>query len=193
VPYGAERSASDAALLRDRLSELTEAFGMPVVNQFPPDETASRNLQHSLSGAAVADGIPAFTPELGGRFVVEQDVASAAVDGVWNVFHALGMVDSTAGRHPAFAFESDEPLRRFDGPHTDVAGIVRYRVKEGERVAAGDVVATITDPHGATKAEVTADRDGYVLSRRERVAVYENDVLLDMAIPDDTPLLVEST
>jgi hypothetical protein len=192
VPYGETRSVSDAAVLRDRLAELTAAFGMPVVNQFPPDETANRNLQHSLTGAAVADGIPAFTPELGGRLVVEHDVAVAAVDGVWNVLHTLEMVEHPADRHPELALDPDSQLRRFDGPHTDVAGIVRYLVTEGDSVVAGDIVAEIVDPHGELKTEVVANRNGYVLSRRERAAVYENDVLLDMAIPDDTPALVES-
>lgn len=192
VPYGEGRSASEATALRDRLTELTEAFGMPVVNQFPPDETAARDLQHSLSGAAVADGIPAFTPELGGRLVVERDVAAAAVDGVWNVLHALEMVERPADRHPEFAFDFDGQLRRFDGPHTDVAGTVRYRVTEGDFVAADEVVAEVVGPHGGVKAAVAAPRDGYVLSRRERAAVYENDALLDMAVPDDAPLLIES-
>jgi hypothetical protein len=193
VPYGEDRSVSDAAVLRDRVTELTEAFGLPVVNQFPPAETAARNLQRSLSGAAVADGIPAFTPELSGRLVVDRDVAAAAVDGVWNVFHALDMVDSRADRHREFEFDATSQLRRFDGPYTDVAGIVRYRVTEGESVEEGDVVAEIVDPHGETKTEIAVDRDGYVLSRRERAAVYENDVLLDMAVPDDASLLTEST
>lgn len=192
VSYGENRSESDAAGLRDQLVELTEAFGMPVVNQYPPGETVARSLQHSLSGAAVADGIPAFTPELGGRLVVDRDIAAAAVNGVWNVFHVLGMVAQPADRHPEFEFDSDGQLRRFDGPHTDVAGIVRYRVAEGDFVEAGDVVAEIVDPLGEVKAEVPASHNGYVLSRRERAAVYENDVLLDMAVPDDAPLLFES-
>lgn len=192
VPYGEDRSVSDAAVLRDELVELTEAFGMPVVNQYPPGETETRDLQHSLTGAAVADGIPAFTPELGGRLVVERDVAAAAVDGVWNVLHALEMVEEPADRHPEFEFDPDGQLRRFDGPHADVAGIVRYRATEGEFVEAGDVVAEIVDGHGEVKTEVAAERDGYVLSRRERAAVYENDALLDMAVPDDDPLLIES-
>ncbi|SMO37301.1 succinylglutamate desuccinylase/aspartoacylase family protein [Halorubrum cibi] len=192
VPYGEDRSVSDAAVLRDRLVELTEAFGMPVVNQYPPGETETRDLQHSLTGAAVADGIPAFTPELGGRFVVEHDVAAAAADGTWNVLHALEMVEEPADRHAEFDFDSEDQLRRFDGPYTDVAGIVRYRTTEGEFVEAGQVVAEIVDPHGESKREIEADRDGYVLSRRERVAVYENDVLLDMAVPDEDPLLIES-
>ncbi|GAA0520130.1 hypothetical protein SAMN04488066_107131 [Halorubrum aquaticum] len=192
VPYGEDRSVSDAAVLRDRLVELTEAFGLPVVNQYPPGETETRDLQHSLTGAAVADGIPAFTPELGGRLVVERDVAAAAADGTWNVLHALEMVEKPADRHPEFDLDPDGQLRRFDGPHTDVAGIVRYRTTEGEFVEAGEVVAEIVDPHGEVKREIEVERDGYVLSRRERAAVYENDALLDMAVPDDAPLLIES-
>ncbi|KYH24308.1 succinylglutamate desuccinylase / aspartoacylase family protein [Halalkalicoccus paucihalophilus] len=189
VSYGEHREETVAVELRNRLVELTEAFGLPIVNQFGHDETTQRSLEHTLTGAAIADGIPAFTPELGGRFVVERDVCEAAVDGLYNVLYASGMVDEPATSSPEFGLPADDDLKRLVHPHTDTAGLVRYRVREGDWVESGEAIADIVTPCGELKAEVNAEHSGYVLSRYERVAVYENDPLLDMAVLDDEPLL----
>ena len=192
VPYGTDRDASAAIALRDDIAALTDAFGLPVITQFDAETTRARELEYALTGAAVADGIPALTPELGGRLVVERDVAAAAVDGLWNVLAALEMVADPVTPAARFDLGLDTEYKRFVGPHTPVAGIVRYRVTEGSRLTAGDPVADIVDAHGTVQTTVTAPHDGVVLSRRERAAVYENDPLFDLAIPDDDPLLVES-
>ena len=191
VSYGNNRDITEAVELRDRLVELSDAFGLPVVNQFSHEETERRSLEHTLTGAAVADGIPAFTPELGGRFVVEQDVCEAAVVGLYNVLHVFGMITESASFPIEFELPAETDLKRLVHPHADSAGLVHYKVQEGEWVQSGQVVADIVTPHGETKTRVNADHSGYVLSRHECVAVYENDPLLDMAVPDDEPLLQE--
>lgn len=189
VGYGRDRDEAAAAALRDRIVELTEAFGLPVVNQFGREETERRSLSHTLTGAAVADGIAAFTPELGGRFVVEADARAAAVAGLRNVLVTSDMLDEPASPPTEFGLSADGPLKRRVHPHTDAAGIVRYRVREGDRITAGETVAEVVDPHGETKTEVATEYPGYVLSRHEGAAVYENDPILDVAVPDDEPLL----
>ncbi|MDS0293804.1 succinylglutamate desuccinylase/aspartoacylase family protein [Halogeometricum luteum] len=194
VGYGAGRGEAAAASLRDRVVELADAFGLPVVNQFGRAETERLALAHTLTGAAVADGVPAFTPELGGRFVVERDAREAAVAGLYGVCAALGMVEEVPDAHaPSTAFElpAEDDLKRFVHPHADAAGLVRYRVREGEWVDSGDVVADVLTPHGETKSSVATERSGYVLSLHEGAAVYENDPLLDLAVPDGEPLLYE--
>lgn len=192
VGYGAHREEAAAASLRDRVVELADAFGLPVVNQFGRAEAERRSLAHTLTGAAVEDGIPAFTPELGGRFVVERDAREAAVAGLYGVCSALGMVDEAPNvPSPGFELPAEDDLKRFVHPYADAAGIVRYRVREGEWVDSGDVVADVLTPHGETKSNVATERSGYVLSLHEGAAVYENDPLLDVAVSDGEPLLYE--
>lgn len=192
VGYGAHRDESAAATLRDRVVDLADAFGLPVVNQFGRAETERRSLAHTLTGAAVEDGVPAFTPELGGRFVVEEDAREAAVAGLYGVCSALGMVEEVPETpSPQFELPAEDDLKRFVHPHADAAGLVRYRVREGEWVDSGDVVADVVTPHGETKSRVATERSGYVLSLHEGAAVYENDPLLDLAVPDGEPLLYE--
>lgn len=194
VTYGKYRDEAAATDLSDRITDLTEAFGLPVVNQFGHAETRRRSLQHTLTGAAVIEeGIPAFTPELGGRFVVEENVRQAAVDGLYNVLQSLEMVSDRRTIDSAFSLPTDENLKRLVHPHTDTAGIVRYRVQEGDRIEAGQIVADILTPHGEQRNAVKSHHAGYVLSRYEGAAVYENDPILDLAVSDDEPLITEHT
>lgn len=191
VPYGCDRTRADAADIRDTLTDLTAAFGLPVVNQFGRPTAEQRDLLRTLTGAAIADGIPAFTPELGGRFVVEQDACTAAVDGLWNVLATLEMVERSATATTTFGFDTDEELTRLVHPHTDTAGHVQYHVTEGDRIESGQVVVEIRSPHGESKTRIESEYAGHVLSRHEKIAVYEGDPLLDLAVTDDDPLLVE--
>jgi predicted deacylase len=191
IPYGKHRDEAVATDLCDHTTTLTESFDFPVINQFGQQEARHRSLQHTLTGAAVSrDGIPAFTPELGGRFVVEEDARQAAVTGLQNVLHSFDMIADPMTPEVSFSLPNDGPLKRLVHPHTDTAGIVRYRVAEGDRVTVGQPVADIVSPHGAAKTTVESHFDGFVLSRMEGAAVYENDPLLDLAVPDDEPLVI---
>lgn len=190
VPYGRDRTVADAVELRDTLTGLTAAFGLPVVNQFGRPTAERRGLLCTLTGAAIADGIPAFTLELGGRFAVDQDACRAAVDGLRNVLAKLEMVERSP-TSTTFGFDTDEQLARLVHPHTDTPGLVTYTVTEGDRIEPEQVVAEVRSPHGELRTAVESEYAGYVLSRHEKTAVYEGDPLLDVAVPDDDPLLVE--
>lgn len=191
VPYGKHRDKEAATELCNRTVELVEAFDLPVINQFGQQEARHRSLQHTLSGAALGrEGIPAFTPELGGRFVVEDEARRAAITGLHNVLYSLDMVSDPMKQEVSFSLPADEPLKRLVHPYTDTAGIVRYHVSEGDRIIAGQPVADIVSVHGTTKVTVESQFDGFVLSRMEGAAVYENDPLLDLAVPDDESLVV---
>ena len=195
VLYGeseVHRTEDDARELAADLESLIEAFGMPVVNEYAAEEYTEQNLQRSTAGAALNNaGIPAFTAELGGHDVVDEDARAAAVVGVRNVMCELGMLANDPDP-AATGYESpiEFPVKRAVGPHTEVPGIVRHRVEPGDVVSAGDVIAEIVTPHGESKAAVESDHDGYVLGRRHGVAAYENDALASLAVRDDGDLVV---
>jgi hypothetical protein len=83
----------------------------------------------------------------------------------------------------------DYPVRRFRGPLTDEAGLLRHRAEAGEAVEAGDVIADVVTPTGEHVATVTTEHDGYLLGR-QGVTVYENDPVASMAVRDDGDLVV---
>ena len=188
---GAGRTKAEAEALGERLADLTAAFGLPEINQLGRRRAETEGLHRTLAGAAVSEaGIPAFTPELGGRYVVEDEPRRMAVEGLENVLRAMEMVDEPVRTDPQVDPPADPPLKRAVHPYTDTPGIVRYRVDAGDVLAEGDPVADVVTPHGHRKTTIRTDHGGYVLSRHEGAAVYENDPLLDLAVPDDEPLVV---
>ena len=192
VLYGENRTEEEARDLADELEALVDAFGMPVVNEYAAAEYTEQNLQRSTAGAALNNaGIPAFTAELGGHEVVEEDVRAAAVDGVRNVMRELGVLPGDPD--PAAVGPEapvDYPVKRAVHPHTETPGIVRHRVEPGDAFEAGDVIADIVTPHGDSKVTVETDHDGYVLGRMHGVAAYENDALASLAVQDDGDVVV---
>jgi hypothetical protein len=83
----------------------------------------------------------------------------------------------------------DFPVRRFVGPRTEVAGLVRHRVEPGDAVESGQVVAEVVGPAGESRGEVTSEFDGYVLGLAEGLAVYEGDPVASLAVRDEDPLV----
>jgi predicted deacylase len=192
VLYGENRTEDEARDLAAELESLVEAFGMPVVNEYAAEEYTEQNLQRSTAGAALNNaGIPAFTAELGGHDVVEEDTREAGIEGVRNVMRELGVL---AGDPDSAAVGPDAPVeypvKRAVHPHADESGIARHRVEAGDVVAEGDPIADICTPHGKREETVESDHDGYVLGRMHGVAVYENDALASMAVRDDGDLVV---
>lgn len=191
VARGADRDDDETAAIRDRIVGLADAFGMPAINPFSTAESAARSMGHTLASHAIGrDGIPVITPELGGRFAVDQGLRDEALAGLTNVLHTLEMVTDPLPVEGAYALPMTEPHKRHVHPHTDTPGLVDYLVTEGDRVEAGQPVAEIRSPHSRVETTVESGRSGFVLSRMEGAAVYENDPLLELAVPDDEPLVV---
>ncbi|MYL15409.1 deacylase [Halorubrum terrestre] len=198
VLYGDRRSESKAAALSKDLGRLVDAFGLPVVREYPAAEYVEENLQRSTAGAVLNEaGIPAFTAELGAHSVVDDALLDAGVAGAFGVAVELGLLDS--GDVPESVGEPgvgvdpapvEFPVRRFRGPTTDDPGLVRHRVAAGDAFAEGDVLASVVDAAGAERATVRADSDGYVLGRCEGLAVYEGDPIGSLAVRDDGDLVV---
>jgi hypothetical protein len=199
VLHGTRRDESEAEALADDLAGLVDAFGLPVVTEYPADEYLDESLQRSTAGAVLnAAGIPAFTAELGGHSVVDPDLRAAGVAGVFGVLDHLDMLRADGEGVPDDVAAPgtgvpdapvESPVRRFRGPRTETAGVVRHRVAPGDPVQAGDVVADVVDPAGAHRATVESERDGYVLGLAEGLAVYEGDPVASLAVRDDAALV----
>ncbi|MFW6000448.1 MAG: deacylase, partial [Halorubrum sp.] len=133
VLHGDRRSESEAAALSEELGRLIDAFGLPVVREYPAAEYVEENLQRSTAGAVLNEaGIPAFTAELGAHSVVDDALLDAGVAGVFGVAVEMGLLAAAdvpesvgepgGGVDPA---PVEFPVRRFRGPTTDDAGLVR--------------------------------------------------------------------
>lgn len=195
VRYGTDRSRQEAESLASQTMELAEAFGLPIIRELDIEPQEEHGLQRSFECAAVnAAGVPALTPELGSPHVIEEQHLRAAVTGIHNVMRALDMLPGDPEPNTAAPdIPVEYPVKRVDGPVTDVPGILRHRVDSGQVVEPGDPIADITTPHGKIKKTVETSKHGYILGRRHGVATYENDLLVSMAARDDGDLVVERT
>ncbi|WP_313693983.1 succinylglutamate desuccinylase/aspartoacylase family protein [Halorarum halobium] len=196
VLYGRNRTAEEAESLATDLDRMVEAFGLPVLTEYPAGEYLDQSLQRSTAGAALnTAGIPAFTAELGGHSVVEEDARAAGVAGTFAVAVEFGLLDSVPDgvARPGVGVPDapvEFPVRRFVGPRSETAGLVRHRVEAGDAVSEGEVVADVCSPHGEVLDTVESAYDGYVIGRREGIAVYEGGPVASMAVRDDGDLVV---
>jgi predicted deacylase len=193
VLYGERRTEAEAEELAAELEALVEATGLPLLTEYPAEEYVGQSLQRSTAGAVCnAAGIPAFTTEFGTHSVVTEDIREAGVAAMYGVMDEMGMLTEwpdDVAEPGAFDAPVDFPTRRFNGPRTETAGLVRHRVEAGDAVAEGEVVADIVTPTGEQVDTVEAPDDGYVIGRNEGLAVYEGDSVLRMAARDDGDLL----
>lgn len=197
VLYGDRRTESEAQVLAAELETMLEAFGFPVVNEYPAEEYLDESLHRSTAGAVLnGAGIPAFTAELGGHSVVDDRLLDGAIAGIYAVMESFGMIESVPdaiGSPDEFVPDSpvEYPVRRARHPRVERAGIVKHRVDPGAVVETDDPIGDLCSPHGETIETITADHDGYVIGRREGIAVYEGDSIATMALRDEGDLVVE--
>ncbi|MFB6221055.1 MAG: succinylglutamate desuccinylase/aspartoacylase family protein [Halolamina sp.] len=193
VLYGEQRTEEEAEELAAELEALVEATGLPLLTEYPAEEYVEQNLQRSTAGAVCnAAGIPAFTTEFGTHSVVTEAIREAGVAGMYGVMEEMGMLDDwpeDVAEPGTFEAPVAFPTRRYNGPRTETAGLVRHRVEARDVVEEGEVVADIVTPTGEQLDTVAAEHDGYVIGRTEGLAVYEGDSVLRMAARDDGELL----
>ena len=198
VLYGEQRDEPAASALAEDLAAIVEAFGFPILTEYPAAEYLDQQLQQSTAGAVLnRGGVPAFTAELGAHSVVEEDTRAGGVAGVYGVLRELDML--AAGDVPDDVSDPgadvpdspvEFPVRRYRGPHTETPGLVRHRVSAGDVVEEGEVIADVVSPSGAQRDTVAVDHDGYVIGRSEGLAVYEGDAIASLAVRDEDDLVV---
>ncbi|MEZ3143682.1 succinylglutamate desuccinylase/aspartoacylase family protein [Halobaculum sp. MBLA0143] len=195
VLYGDVRTEAEAEAIAAELDRLTDAVGLPPLREYPAAEYLGQSLQRSTAGAATnTAGVPAVTLELGGHSVVSEAARRAGVAAVVGAAVEFGLLDEQPGgvAAPGATVPDapvDFPVRRFVGPRTETAGLVRHKLAPGEAFETGDTVAEVVSPHGEVRETVTADADGYVIGHSEGVAVYEGQAVASTAVRDDGVLV----
>jgi predicted deacylase len=195
---GAEHRAA-AEELAGRLDGLAHAFGLPVVNEFPPKKYMRQKLHRSTAGAALNEaGIPAITPELGSSDAVDPASLRAAVAGIRNVLVWAGMLD---GEMEALTWVPQPDLgfrvRRENCPRSPATGIIHHLRQPGEIVHAGDPIAELRDIYGRSVTTagddglIRTDQDGWVIGLRGKATVFRNSSVATLAIRDDSALIGE--
>lgn len=196
IYYTQDYSKEQAEQLMSQIDAMLDAFGMPVLNEFPSGQYLSRNLHRSVSGAVVNRARkPAFTVELGGYDAVDALLRDAAVVGIRNVMRWAGMLDSEREPMPPIPFpQVDFAVRRKMHPRVPRAGFITHLVSTGDVFQTGDALARLTDIYGRPLGDddglLRSEHDGYVVGWLSGIVYYENEPCLWLAVRDESAMIL---
>jgi predicted deacylase len=131
---------------------LARAFGATVLmNQ--------QGVKGSLRKEATERGVPTILFEAGETGKFSSRVSQAGLDGVLNVFSAMGMWPSHSRKKPPFQVivKASEWVRAEKG------GILALSVKPGDLIYEGDLVGSILNPFGKTVTQIRSPYNGIVV------------------------------
>ena len=146
-------------------------FGAPVVLTSPLRDG-------SLRAVAAQRGTPVLLFEAGEGLRFDEMAVRAGVAGILRVMRDRDMLPAkgiSLSRHAPHVCSSSAWLR------APVGGLLRTFRGEGETVAKGDVLATISDPFGKVEEDVIAPNDGILIGRAILPVVNEGDALFHLA------------
>jgi predicted deacylase len=150
---------------------LAKAFKVPVLVNAPIRDG-------SLRGYAAEEGIPTLLYEAGEALRFDEVSIRAGLRGLLSVMRHLEMLPErkakTGQKEPLIA-TSTSWIR------APSSGIVRLRVKLGQRVDVGQSLATISDPMGEASQKVEARFAGIVIGQTNLPLVHEGDAMMHIA------------
>ena len=171
-----------ANLDNEKTLELARAFNVPVlINAAVRDG--------SLRGYAAEQGIPTLLYEAGEALRFDEVAIRAGLRGVTSVMRTLGMLPPRKKEITRI-----EPMMASSTGwiRASSSGIVRSRVKLGQRVNKGDLLATISDPFGEQEVDEFAPNSGIVIGRTNLPLAHEGDALIHVARFDSVALATDT-
>ncbi|SEL27475.1 hypothetical protein SAMN05216262_108101 [Colwellia chukchiensis] len=171
-----------ADLSDEETKELALVFGVPVVLN-------SNIIDGSLREAAVKSNTKVLLYEAGEALRFDDFSILAGIRGITNVLKHLGMVRKSSSRKKLiapFVANSSQWLR------ANASGIVNHRVRLGDRVKKGDILADIGSPYGDIINVVTAIRSGILIGQQNIPLVQEGEAMFHIAyFEEDDKEIVE--
>jgi predicted deacylase len=126
--------------------------------------------------AAIPPACLAATLEMGSNDDVDIQTAKDQAAALYRVLERRGVIAGpTDSRLPELRCEATA-LTAMEQVKAPVAGLVAYRLRLGDRVRAGDVVATIIDPLGET-VDVLAEAEGLLFARHSQTYAWPGKVI----------------
>jgi uncharacterized protein len=193
VLYRGEADRLRAEKLGDRLSSFADAFGVSIVREAASEKYVTQVLHRSVSGSLVnVLGIPALTVELGMTGAVDPAAVEAGVAGTFNALRWAGMLPGDPAPITACSVVNPGfPTKRDDTARARVSGILSHALAPGDRFAAGQTIATMTDLWGRPLLDsaILAPGDGYLIGWSNGLAKYAGQNVGSLATRDEAPLV----
>lgn len=188
-----EESINEAKKLYKRTEEMVQAFGLTIVRETTPKKYVQKKLHRSTSGAALNYlRIPSFTVELGMNLDPEPEVVSAAVIGIQNALKSVNMIEGDIKPITTVpVVGKNEAIRYVGHPRIKNSAIIELKVKKGDFVKSGDIIAIARDVFGRKlpEGEIRTEIDGYVFMINDGILRYPNEEICWIASNDVHPML----
>ncbi len=189
-PELSDDAHKEATELYNQTEEMVKAFGLTIVRESLPKKYVAKKLHRSTSGAALNYlRIPSFTVELGMYLDVEPEVVEAATIGIYNVLTWTKMLDGEIKKLTGVRVVAEsESVRYLGHPRVSKSAIIELKVKKGDFVKKGDVIAIARDIFGREipeVGEIKTEIDGYVFMFNQGIIRYPNEEICWMAVKDN--------
>ncbi|WP_319826097.1 M14 family metallopeptidase [Thalassovita sp.] len=154
----------------DRLMELAQVFGAPIVMQ-------SSLRDGSLRQAAKSRAKDILLYEAGEGLRFDEMSVRAGLAGILRIMRHLNMVPAKGISKPKAAPQYCPSSKWLRAP---MGGLLRVYKADGELVREGDLMATVSDPFGEEERDITAPFDGIIVGRAVMPIVNEGDAVFHL-------------
>jgi predicted deacylase len=136
--------------------------------------------------AAIPPACLSATLEMRSNNDVDGDMARGDALALLSFLTRRGLVAGDAGAVPRLLCEAT-PLEAMQQVTATAAGVVVYKARLGDRVAAGDLIAEIVDPLGAPPVEIRARTAGVLFARHEQPYAWSGKIIGKIAGAEPLP------
>lgn len=167
-----------------KVTAAAEHLGLPWA--FDYSLHAGYPLEKSLSGCFLSYDIPACTIELGGPYIIDTHFVERGLNVLHSLFNFLEM-DKHNGWPAVTSFEPKglkKPLCFFEDVRSEKSGIVVYRVRPGQTVKKGQILAKIKNALGRNVEIVRSPQKALVLSLADQSVSFPGSDLFTLAVED---------
>lgn len=148
---------------------MAEAFNAPVI-------MTSKTRSGSLRGYANSKGIPCILYEAGEALRFSEMSIKSGLNGVLNVMRYLEMIKSRIRKKGVSVNASRSYWVR-----SEADGLINIKLKLGERVNKGNILAYIVNPHGGETVALRAPTDGIIIGNSNIPVTNEGEALFHIA------------
>lgn len=160
---------------------LAMAFGTPVILD-------ADLLEGSLRQAVKERNIPILVYESGEVLRFDEAAIKLGVRGVLSVMRAIGMLPKVRRKTEIKPVISDSST----WVRAPSSGIIKTKIKLGDRVSENNKLGIITDPFGEREAEIISTASGIVIGSIKLPLVHRGDALFHVARFGSTKAAVDS-
>jgi predicted deacylase len=186
IPYIIlDRSIKKVNKALDSARKFAEHFGVTVCNEVPLKQYIDENCDSSLTGCLINYAhIPAFVVELGGPTIVKEGFLRVGMAGIKNILHSFDMLDSWEPFVADSKIKTDFPLRILTVNAQSHSGKISYKMRYGEKIAKGQLIATIENVFGKIQEKVRAPASGWLISLGFHALSWPGLIVATLAVKD---------